>query len=143
MLRNDNDQNPQIFIENYKNTLELNRKIESEIGRTLQSINKVKVDIYNNFSRLIEAKNCSTGEQKSILLSIFISVANLIKAKNKGRPPIILIDEAMAHLDLERKEYLYNELSKLKSQVWFSGVSKDLFENIIDQTDFFEMKNII
>ena len=67
----------------------------------------------------------------------------MIKDKNNGRSPIILIDEAMAHLDYEHKQHLFRELSDLNSQVWFSGVSRALFENISDQTVFFDMKNII
>ncbi len=131
------------FIEEYKNILYSNRRIDSELGRTTKTINKVKIDLYNNLQKELEAKNCSTGEQKSILLSIFISVANLVKQRNNGRSPIILIDEAMAHLDSDHKECLFRELANLNSQVWFTGVSKDLFKNINDQTDFFDMKNII
>ena len=92
---------------------------------------------------MIEARNCSTGEQKSILFSIFLSVAGMVKEKNNNRAPIILIDEAVAHFDNDHKEFLFSELLDLKSQVWLSGVSKDLFVNINDQTVFFDMKNII
>ena len=120
-----------------------NREIDSASNKTSLTVNKVTIKIFNNTDKIIEAKNCSTGEQKSILLSIFLSVAKMVKNKNNGRAPIILIDEAMAHLDIDRKEFLFSELSDLKSQVWFSGVSKNLFENISDQTVFFEMKNII
>ena len=49
----------------------------------------------------------------------------------------------MAHLDTGHKEFLFSELEGLKSQVWFSGVSKDLFENINNQTVFFDMKNVV
>ncbi len=131
------------FVKHYKSTLETNRKVDSELRKTTKTINKVKIEIFNSPERLIEAKQCSTGEQKSILLSIFISVANMLKEKKNGRTPIILIDEAMAHLDVDHKKYLFEELTKLKTQVWFSGVSKDLFKDINDQTVFFEMKNII
>ena len=103
----------------------------------------MEINIFNNIERIIEARNCSTGEQKSILLSIFLSVANMVKDQNNSRSPIILIDEAMAHLDTEHKEFLFSELENLKSQVWLSGVSKDLFENINNQTVFFDMKNVV
>ena len=55
----------------------------------------------------------------------------MVKDQNKSRSPIILIDEAMAHLDTEHKEFLFSELEILKSQVWFSGVSKDLLYETI------------
>ena len=131
------------FAGRYKEILYSSRKIDAELKKTTNSINKVKFDIYNNANKDIEARNCSTGEQKTILLSIFVCVANMIKDKNNGRSPIILIDEAMAHLDYEHKQHLFRELSDLNSQVWFSGVSRALFENISDQTVFFDMKNII
>ena len=131
------------FVSKYSSVLEAKRGLDAELNKTTHTINKVNISIWNNNNRDIEAKNCSTGEQKSILLSIIISVAYLIKNKNLGRSPILLLDEAMAHLDDMHKEYLFKELSKLESQVLFSGVSRDLFTNINDQTVFFEMKNII
>ncbi len=131
------------FTEKYMIALNKNREIDAALNKTTLTVNKVKIKIFNNIERIIEARNCSTGEQKSILLSIFLSVANMVKDQNNKRSPIILIDEAMAHLDTEHKEFLFGELEGLKSQVWFTGVSKDLFENINSQTVFFDMKNII
>ena len=131
------------LTEKYTSLLYNNREIESSLNKTSLTVNKVSIDIFNNIDKIIEAKNCSTGEQKSILLSIFLSVAKMVKKKNNKRSPIILIDEAMAHLDTNHREFLLSELVESKSQVWFSGVSKDLFGNINNQTDFFEMKNII
>tara|TARA_B100000003_G_scaffold126328_1_gene113228 strand:- start:130 stop:645 length:516 start_codon:yes stop_codon:yes gene_type:complete len=138
-----NKSNSQDFTEKYKNELNKNRKIDSALNKTTLTVNKVEIKIFNNIERVIEARNCSTGEQKSILLSIFLSVAKMVKNQNSNRSPIILIDEAMAHLDTEHKEFLFSELEVLKSQVWFSGVSKDLFENINNQTVFFDMKNVV
>jgi DNA replication and repair protein RecF len=138
-----NISNSEDFIEKYINTLNKNRIIDSELNKTTLTVNRVEIKIFNNIERIIEARNCSTGEQKSILLSIFLSVANMVKKQNNSRSPIILIDEAMAHLDTEHKEFLFSELEQLKSQVWFSGVSQDLFENINSQTVFFDMKNVV
>ena len=137
------DINIEEFKEKYETILTHNRLIDSKLNTTSQTVNKVSINIFNSDNKTIEAKHCSTGEQKSILLSIFLSVARMVKNKNNNRSPIILIDEAMAHLDSDHKDYLFYELSNLNSQVWFSGVSKDLFENINNQTVFFEMKNIV
>jgi len=131
------------FTKKYVNALNKNREIDAALKKTTLNVNKVEIKIFNNIERIIEARNCSTGEQKTILLSIFLSVANMVKDQNNERSPIILIDEAMAHLDAKHKEFLFSELENLKSQVWLSGVSKDLFENINNQTVFFDMKNIV
>ena len=138
-----NISNSEGITEKYITALNKNRELDAALNKTTLTVNRVEIKIFNNIERIIEAKNCSTGEQKSILLSIFLSVANMVKDQNDKRSPIILIDEAMAHLDTEHKEFLFGELEGLKSQVWFSGVSKDLFENINNQTVFFDMKNII
>jgi DNA replication and repair protein RecF len=88
----------------------------------------------------IEAKYCSTGEQKSILISIILSVAQIIKNSEFENSPIILIDEAMAHLDQNHREALVSELSKLNTQVWYTGVTKNIFDHLSKDTDFFEVK---
>ncbi len=134
---------PEAIFEPYKANLSKNREIDASLNKTTLTVNKVIIKIFNSVEKSIEAKNCSTGEQKSILLSIFLAVAKMVKDKNNERSPIILIDEAMAHLDSFHKEFLFDELVNLNSQVWFSGVSKELFENINDQTVFHDMKNII
>ena len=91
--------------------------------------------------RSIEAKYCSTGEQKSILISIILSVAQIIKNSDFAKPPVILIDEAMAHLDQHHREALVDELSKLNTQSWYTGVSKEIFDHLSQDTIFFEVKN--
>tara|TARA_B100000676_G_C18048585_1_gene829588 strand:- start:515 stop:1642 length:1128 start_codon:yes stop_codon:yes gene_type:complete len=131
------------FISKYKNQLKLNRSMDAEINKTLINVNKVRVIIWKGKERKLESKDCSTGEQKSMLIAIIISVAKLIKEHDLFRAPIILIDEAMAHLDEFHKNQLLLELENINSQAWFTGVSKELFSNINDQTVFFEIKNHI
>ena len=133
----------QEFISKYKNRLYENRSIDAEINKTTINVNKVKVSIWKNKERKLESKDCSTGEQKSILISIILSVAKIIKEYDSNRAPIILIDEAMAHLDGFHKKQLLLELENMHSQAWLSGVSKELFSDINNQTVFFELKNHI
>ena len=47
----------------------------------------------------------------------------------------------MAHFDEKHREKLFVELLQLNSQVWYTGVSKELFKSITDQTIFFEVKS--
>ena len=131
------------FIKEYKNILKSKRFIDAEIGTTSINANKIHISIWKNDNIKLEAKNCSTGEQKLMLIAIIISVAKLIKENDSGKAPIILIDEAMAHLDDRHKEQLLAELKEINSQVWYSGVSKELFSGINNQTVFFEVKNHI
>tara|TARA_B100000686_G_scaffold304314_1_gene341848 strand:+ start:148 stop:1263 length:1116 start_codon:yes stop_codon:yes gene_type:complete len=135
--------NSKEFIAKYRDQLKLNRATDAEINKTSINVNKVRVNIWKNKERKLESKDCSTGEQKSMLIAIILSVAKLIKKYDSLRAPIVLIDEAMAHLDEFHKKQLLLELENINSQVWFTGVSKELFTNINDQTVFFEIKNHI
>ena len=119
-------------------------KIEQLIKKQIELFigpNKVEVKMWKLDDRSIEAKYCSTGEQKSILISIILSVAQIIKNSDFAKPPIILIDEAMAHLDQHHREALVDELSKLNTQSWYTGVSKEIFDHLSQDTIFFEVKN--
>ncbi len=137
------EDNEKEFISEYKDYLKLNRSIDVEINKTSINVNKVRVNIWKNKERKLESRDCSTGEQKSMLIAIIISVAKLIKENDSFRAPVILIDEAMAHLDEFHKNRLLSELENINSQAWFTGVSKELFSNINSQTVFFEVKNHI
>ncbi|WP_233560111.1 DNA replication/repair protein RecF [Oleomonas cavernae] len=57
------------------------------------------------------AGQCSTGEQKALLLSIVLAQAALV-ARADGRAPLLLLDEAAAHLDPGRRAALYDLISR-------------------------------
>lgn len=129
------------FIVEYLNILKLKRNIDKEISRTTVNVNSVKFDIFKAKGSMMDSKDCSTGEQKSMLISIILSVCRIIKSVSLDTSLIILIDEAMAHFDEKHRSKLFDELNNLNCQTWYSGVSKELFKSISDQTIFFEVKN--
>jgi DNA replication and repair protein RecF len=72
------------------------------------------------------AVNCSTGEQKALLLSVILAHAGLVK-QIRGAPPILLLDEVAAHLDPDRRAALFELLRDTGSQVWMTGTEEQLF----------------
>lgn len=72
------------------------------------------------------AAACSTGEQKALLISVLLSHIRALAAA-KGTLPLILFDEAAAHLDSKRLEKLLEQLKEFKTQVWVSGTDKAAF----------------
>jgi DNA replication and repair protein RecF len=86
----------------------------------------------------IPANQCSTGEQKALLVAILLSHAKLRKIEF-GDAPLMLLDEIAAHLDGERREALFNILGSLGSQVWMTGTDLSLFSSIKSQAQFFEI----
>ena len=84
------------------------------------------------------ADQCSTGEQKALLIGIILAHAALIKAE-RGAAPILLLDEVAAHLDEGRRAALYDLLGALGGQVWLTGTDASLFEAIEGKAQFFEV----
>lgn len=72
------------------------------------------------------ADQCSTGEQKALLIGIILAHARLMRAE-RGAPPILLLDEVAAHLDESRRAALFDLLSGLGGQVWMTGTDETLF----------------
>ncbi len=72
------------------------------------------------------ADQCSTGEQKALLIGIILAHARLLQAE-KGMPPILLLDEVAAHLDENRRAALFDLLIDLGGQVWMTGTDESLF----------------
>ncbi len=77
----------------------------------------------------VAAKSCSTGEQKALLISLILANARALR-DDFGAPPILLLDEATAHLDATRRAALYDELHALKAQAWLTGTGPELFEQL-------------
>jgi DNA replication and repair protein RecF len=74
----------------------------------------------------LPAMMCSTGEQKALLISIILASARL-QATQRGYPPVMLLDEVVAHLDPERREALFQEVLALGVQAWMTGTDEELF----------------
>lgn len=82
------------------------------------------------------AADCSTGEQKALLLSIILAQARLTRYL-RGQAPILLLDEALAHLDGNRRRALFNVLLDLGVQAWLTGTERDWFKPLADMTQSF------
>lgn len=86
------------------------------------------------------AGQCSTGEQKALLIGIVLAHARLIAAE-RGSAPVLLLDEVAAHLDEQRRAALYELLAALKGQVWLTGTDERLFDAISGFAQFFHVGN--
>ncbi len=84
------------------------------------------------------ARECSTGEQKALLLSITLAVARELAAA-RGEAPILLLDEVVAHLDGARRAALFDEISALGAQAWLTGTDDELFQGLRKRARFFRV----
>ena len=107
-------------------------------GRTLKGPHLS--DLTSIYSlKSINAKNCSTGEQKALLISIIIATAK-IQLEKFNTPPILLFDEVAAHLDSERRSLLYQELCNLGLQVFLTGTDINIYEELRTQAKYFRLQ---
>lgn len=73
------------------------------------------------------AAECSTGEQKALVLGLALAQASAIR-RVRGAAPVLIFDEACAHLDAARREGLAEALLALGAQAWLTGVEARLFD---------------
>jgi len=84
------------------------------------------------------ARDCSTGEQKALLLSILLAMARELHAE-RGDAPLLLLDEVVAHLDGARRAALFDEISHLGAQAWLTGTDDELFAGLRGRARFFRV----
>jgi len=75
------------------------------------------------------AAQCSTGEQKALLISLILANARALR-DDLGRAPVLLLDEVAAHLDAGRRAALYDEIAVLGAQALMTGTEGSLFAPI-------------
>jgi DNA replication and repair protein RecF len=75
-----------------------------------------------------DAAQCSTGEQKALILNLILAQAARLSRANSAPNPILLLDEVAAHLDQARRAALFDELEALCLQAFLTGVDEALFE---------------
>jgi len=113
------------------------RRRDMAAGRTLTGPHRADlVGIYA--LKGVAADQCSTGEQKALLISLILANARAL-AGDIGAPPILLLDEVAAHLDLARRASLYDEIIGLGAQALMTGTGQELFETLGDRAQQFDV----
>ncbi|MBE1295678.1 MAG: DNA replication/repair protein RecF [Rhodobacteraceae bacterium] len=106
-------------------------------GRTL--VGPHRTDLIGTYAaKGVPARDCSTGEQKALLVSLILANARALAAR-EGAPPIVLLDEVAAHLDAARRAALYDEICALGAQAWMTGTEAELFAEMGTRAQMFEI----
>ena len=61
-------------------------------------------------------------------------------AETTGITPLLLLDEVVAHLDPGRRKALFDELAKLRAQVWMTGADPLAFTDIGASGEMFDVE---
>lgn len=112
--------------ENLAVALAEGRRRDIAAGRSL--VGPHRADLAARYAaKGVPADQCSTGEQKALLISLILANARAL-AQDLGRAPILLLDEVAAHLDAARRASLYDEICALGAQALMTGTDLDLFD---------------
>jgi DNA replication and repair protein RecF len=125
------------WVQNYKaieveekfvQKLKENRPLDAKANRTFFGVHRSDLTaIY--LGKNIEAKFCSTGEQKSILIAITFARVRLFSMLNLPMA-ILLLDEIVSHLDDQRRKELMQEIFKLDCQSFLTATNKEFFSEL-------------
>lgn len=103
------------------------RHEEYILGRTLSGAHRHDLQV-RYLRKDMAARDCSTGEQKALLMSLVLANGRAV-AQDFGAPPIFLLDEVAAHLDPARRATLYHEIKAIGAQAWMTGTEAALFKS--------------
>ena len=116
----------EILCNEFKN----NRERDFFSKRTNEGVHRSDL-LVNEKNKKIEAKKCSTGEQKSLLMGIILSHLELVSSF-KSRYPVLLLDEVLAHFDKIRRKSFFKQIQEIGSQIIMTGTDISVFEELGD-----------
>lgn len=126
-----------IVEERFREMLAATRRRDAAAGRTLTGPQTSDLAVRHG-PKNEAARDCSTGEQKALLMGLTLAHARLVSAMT-GRAPLLLLDEVAAHFDPRRREALYDELETLGGQVWMTGADPTLFAALHGRADMLKI----
>ncbi len=117
----------------YESILKENRKVDTLVGGCAIGPHKSDYKFYVNDN--IFVSQLSTGQQKTIILLMYLSQCKYL-SEVKFKQPILLLDEICSHLDDLNRNVLLTLIEKFKSQIFMTGTSENLFSFLSTNTNF-------
>lgn len=117
----------------FRRTLFETRARDAAAGRTLSGPQTSDLVVQHGPKR-VRAGQCSTGEQKALLVGLTLAHASLVKAMS-GIAPLVLLDEIAAHFDPQRRSALFAKLEALGGQIWMTGADPQAFAELAGRAE--------
>lgn len=115
----------------YADRLKERRAVDAAAGRALEGPHRSDFRaIFREKGR--DARACSTGEQKALLIGVVLANARALALETRYRginaaPMVLLLDEVAAHLDEDRRAALFDIIDWLGFQTFMTGADAELF----------------
>jgi DNA replication and repair protein RecF len=120
--------------------LRAGRGRDAAVGRALEGVHRTDLQVVHR-PKNMPASECSTGEQKALLIGLILANAQALFGRDFAPDPLLLLDEAAAHLDSDRRAALYDELAALGGQAWLTGTDRLLFDAFGDRAQRFAVSD--
>ncbi|WP_300380428.1 DNA replication/repair protein RecF [Henriciella sp.] len=128
------------IFERLSETYRTGRRRDMAAGRTLTGPHRTDLAVIHRPTGM-PAADASTGQQKALLIGLILASAAALAENGDGPSPILLLDEAAAHLDADRRAALFDELTALGGQAWLTGTESFLFEAFGDRAQRFDIRD--
>jgi len=122
-----------------RGALKNSREHDAEAGGAASGPHRSDLTV-RHLARGRPAAECSTGEQKALLIAIQLGAARM-QRQASGAAPLLLLDEVTAHLDETRRAALFDELEALDAQAWMTGTDAALFDGLKGRAQFFAVRD--
>jgi DNA replication and repair protein RecF len=109
--------------------LKAGRGRDAAAGRALTGPHRTDLEV-QHVERERPAAQCSTGEQKALILNLVLAQAGRLSRAISAPNPILLLDEVAAHLDEARRAALFDEIEALSLQALLTGTDEALFATL-------------
>ena len=119
--------------EDYEEILKKNRKIDALVGGCAIGPHKSDYMFYLNDNSFVS--QLSTGQQKTIILLMYLSQCKYLSEVN-FKQPILLLDEICSHLDDINRTVLLTLIETFKLQIFMTGTSENLFSFLSTNANF-------
>jgi DNA replication and repair protein RecF len=106
--------------------LQRSRDRDASAGRSLTGPHRGDLLVFHR-EKDRPAAECSTGEQKALILNLVLAQAARLSRAESEPNPILLLDEVAAHLDRFRRAALFDEITALGLQAFLTGTDEALF----------------
>jgi DNA replication and repair protein RecF len=134
------DEGPALIAEErFRSALAQSRPLDAETGGGAFGPHRSDMVVRHGGSGR-PAQECSTGEQKMLLIGLVLAGARLQK-RERGKSPLMLLDDVVAHLDARHRGAVFEAVADLGAQVWYTGTDQGPFEPIANQAQVVVLGN--
>jgi DNA replication and repair protein RecF len=124
----------------FREMLARRRRADAEAGRSGFGPHTADLAV-THLGRGRPAAECSTGEQKALLIGLVLAAARAQARADAGAAPLLLLDEIAAHLDERRRAALFDEICAIGAQAWMTGTDASLFAELGPRAQGFTVTN--